>query len=354
MKKSIIGILLSSLVIFSFLGCDKISSSGPKKILNKYLDASFNGRYKEAYNYISSNDKSIKTIDEYLNENNKKNSPIVTVLMSSVSYKILKVTKSGDTAKADVEITLPDMAVIFRDLMGAAFASAFGNIDEKQIEQALAKKYKDAKIPTTTQTKTFQLVKEQDGWKVFLDWKTEKIKKEKHAKIQKLLDEAEKLKKEKKLYDALDKYQQVLKLDSEILEAKKGIEETEAKIKAYKEKQDYIKNVKLYDLMAKYYTTFFDKRVPGVEFKIKNKGKKTLKEVEVTVYFKDAKGNVIAEETYYPILVSDFSFGRNNKPLKPDYIWQMERGHFYKAESVPDEWKEGAVSARITNIEFMK
>lgn len=353
MKRPIIGIFLSGLVILSILGCDQISSPGPKEVLKKYLDASLRGRYEEAYNYISSNDKSIKTLDEYIRENNKKDSPIATALSSSVSYKILRVTKTGETAKADVEITLPDMGVIFRDLMGAAFASAFGNKDEKQIEQALAKKYKDANIPTTKQTQTFQLVKEQDGWKVFLDWKTEKIKKEKQAKIQKLLDEAEQLKKEKKLYGALDKYQQVLKLDSEMVEAKKGIKETETKIKTFKEKQDYIKNVKLYDLKARYYTTYLDERVPGVEFKLKNNGKRTLKKVEVTVYFKDAKGDVIAEETYYPVLVSEFSFGRDNKPLKPNYIWQLERGKFYKADSVPDEWKEGSVSAKITDIEFM-
>jgi hypothetical protein len=107
-------------------------------------------------------------------------------------------------------------------------------------------------------------------------------------------------------------------------------------------------------LKARYYTTYLDEKVPGVEFKIKNKGKRTLKEVEVTVYFKDAKGNVIAEETYHPVFVSEFSFGRKNKPLKPNYIWQLERGKFYKADSVPDEWKEGAVSAKITNIEFME
>ncbi len=353
MKKPFVGVLLCSLMILSILGCDKISSPGPKEVLNKYLDASLKGRYEEAYNYISSNDKSVKPLDEYLNKNNKKNSPFATALASSVSYKILKVTKNGETAKAEVEMTLPDMGVIFKDLMGAAFASAFGNKDEKQVEQALAKKYKDTKIPTMIQTKTFQLVKEQDGWKVFLDWKTEKIKKEKQAKIQKLLDEAEQLKKKKKLYGALDKYQQVLKLDSEIVEAKKGIKETESKIKAFKEKQDYIKNIKLYDLKAKYYTTYLDEKVPGVEFKIKNKGKRTLKEVEVTVYFKDSNGNVIAEETYHPVLVTEFSFGRDNKPLKPNYIWQLERGKFYKADSVPDEWKEGAVSAKITNIEFM-
>ena len=35
-----------------------------------------------------------------------------------------------------------------------------------------------------------------------------------------------------------------------------------------------------------------------------------------------------------------------------NYIWQMERGKFYKADSAPSEWKEGSASAKITDIEF--
>lgn len=42
----------------------------------------------------------------------------------------------------------------------------------------------------------------------------------------------------------------------------------------------------------------------------------------------------------------------DNKPLKPNYIWQLERGKFYQAKSVPDEWKAGSVSAKITDLEF--
>ena len=353
MEKKIKPLILLPLIILSLISCDKISGPGPKEVLSKYLDASLKGRYEEAYGYVSSADKSIKTLDEYIRENKKNDGPLAKALSSTISFKVLNVTETGEKAEANVEITLPDFGVIFTDLMGAAFSSAFGNKDEKQIEQALAKKYESGNVPTTTQKQTFQLVKEQGEWKVFLDWKTEKIKKEKQAKIQKLLDEAEQLKKEKKLYGALDKYQQVLKLDSEMVEAQKGIEETKKEIESFKEKQEYIKNLVLYDLKAKYYTTIFDERVPGVGFKIKNKGNRTLKEVEVTVYFKDAQGNIIAEETYHPVFVSKYSFGRNNKPLKPNYIWQLERGKFYKADSVPDEWKEGAVSAKITNIEFM-
>ena len=76
--------------------------------------------------------------------------------------------------------------------------------------------------------------------------------------------------------------------------------------------------------------------------------------VKVTVYFKDAKGNTIAEEDYTPVLVSNFNFmlSDSNKPLKPNYIWQMERGKFYTAKSVPSEWKEGAAEIRITDLQF--
>ena len=61
----------------------------------------------------------------------------------------------------------------------------------------------------------------------------------------------------------------------------------------------------------------------------------------------------IAEETYYPILVAKYSFSGDNKPLKPNHIWQL-REKFYTASSVPTEWEEGSVSAKITNIEFEK
>ncbi len=175
---------------------------------------------------------------------------------------------------------------------------------------------------------------------------------EKKQKADALLKEASKLKKEKKLHAALQKYDQILGLDSEFVEAKQEKTKTEKEMKTFEQKEAYIKNIVLYGLEARYYKTYLEEKVPGVEFKLKNKGDRTLKEVEVTVYFKDATGAIIAEEDYHPVLVTKYSFRGDNKPLKPNYVWQMERGKFYKADSVPSEWKEGAVSAKITNIEF--
>ena len=119
------------------------------------------------------------------------------------------------------------------------------------------------------------------------------------------------------------------------------------------EKRAYLAQLDLYDFQAKYYTSIMDERVPGVEFKLRNRGDRTLNEVEVTVCFRDAAGKVISEEDYYPVLVSESSFAmEHSKPLKPNYIWQMERGKFYQAKNVPDEWLEGSAVAEITGIEF--
>lgn len=117
--------------------------------------------------------------------------------------------------------------------------------------------------------------------------------------------------------------------------------------------QQYIaSSLELYDFQAKYMDAVLDGRVPGVSFKIKNKGDRSLERIKVVVLFKDATGAVIAEEDYLPVLVSGYNFSGDNKPLKPGYIWQQDRGKFYTAKSVPTEWQEGAAEARITEIRF--
>lgn len=333
------------LTILLLVGCEKIGSS-PKEVLSKYLDASLNGRYEEAYQYVSAKDKAIKSLQEYLSENSKEEGLFARALASKISYKIKEVTITGNNAKASVEVTTPDFGVIFEDILGVAFKSAFGEKkDEKEIEKMLAEKYKGKEIPVTNTTQLFDLINGPEGWKVFFDWETKK-------KINEAMSQAKQLEKEKKIYAAKDKYQEVLELNSKMVEATEKIEELNKEIKSFKEKQAYIKNVVLYDLKAKYYKTYLEDRLPGVKFKLKNKGNRTLKKVEVTIYFKDANGIIITEKTYCPVLVTEYSFGSDNKPLKPNYIWQLEREKFYKADSVPSEWKEGAVSAKITNIEF--
>lgn len=113
----------------------------------------------------------------------------------------------------------------------------------------------------------------------------------------------------------------------------------------------YVSKVQLYDINARYFDAVLDGRVPGIEFKLKNTGDRTVTEVDVTVYFKDKDGNTIAEQTYYPVLKNEYSSSPYT-PLKPGYIWQPERGRFMSAKSVPSEWKAGSVEAKVTAVKL--
>ncbi len=348
----ITNIVAGFVLAFLIVGCDKLSElsqPGPKEVLSSYLDASLKGRTEEAYGYVSSEDKSVKGLSEYKSENEKEDSPFAAVVVSNVSFTVLKVTETGSTAKADVEITLPDMGVMFKDLMGAAFSSAFGGKDQAEIEKELAAKYETGEVPTTTKNEEFHLVKEDDGWKVFLDWKTKKAEREKAEKVASLLSDAKELRKSNKLHGAVKKYEEVLTLDSEIVEAKEGIAETKQEIESFEEKQAYIKNVILKDFKVSEGKKYgFGKTVPGVFGTIVNNGDRSLKEVEITVYFLNDEGTIIGEEDFHPVLVSEYSFGEDNKPLKPNYV----KDFGYSVEDyAPSSWSKKA-KAKITNIEF--
>ncbi len=371
---------LCLILFLALTGCDNIYGfiqSGPKDVVHKYLDASLQNRSEEAYKYVSAEDKSAKSLEEYNDETTAEAKNYgkywSEVTARNVSFNVLTIQEAGDSATAEVEITRPDMGAMFTEFMGAAFKSAFGGEKNEDLEKELMKKYENEDFPTTTKKEHFNLVKEKGEWKVFLDWKGQKEAREqenelreKQAVIETMLLNAKVLRASMDFTGAIQKYEEALEagremgdaingiLTGEMVDAEHAIREIKLEMRTIKEKQAYFSKVVLYDVKAKYYETLLKGRLPGVEFKIKNKGGRTLKEVEVTVYFKDAQGRVIAEEDYHPVLNTSLALlSRDNKPLKPNYIWQMERGKFYKADSVPSEWKEGRVSAKITNIEFL-
>jgi len=318
--------------IFLLVSLSAFNSSlelNPKKVLENYLDASLKGRSEEAYGYLSSDDKAVKSLKEYIAENKIKDG-LGKSFKDNTSFKILNVVTNERKATGKVEMTVPNLFVLAAKIIVGAFKSSSSDNDE-QYEKDLVKKYESGNFIATTMIQTYRLVKEQKSWKVFLDWRTQ-------------ITEQEKADKEyTKILEKLDAF------DINV-EEKEDIKKT----KSFREKESYLKKIKIYDIESGYYETYSEKKVAGVNFKIKNKGERTLKELEVTVYFKDSNGTIIFEEDFHPVFVSKYSFGRNDKPLKPNYIWQMEERKFFQAKSVPTEWLEGSISVRITNIEFLE
>jgi hypothetical protein len=114
------------------------------------------------------------------------------------------------------------------------------------------------------------------------------------------------------------------------------------------DKKSYIPNIQITEFVAKRIDTHSDKNVPAVRIGLKNNGNKTLVRVKAVVYFKDASGQVIYEEDFYPVS----KFGANKKPLKPNYVYEMRTGQYSIVKSPLSDWVEGEAYIEITDISF--
>ncbi len=324
-----------SVMIF-FAGCS--FGPNPKEVLSKYLDSYFLGNYDKAYEQLSSKDKAVKSQQEFSGDF-KEIAGFAKVFAGKITFNIKAVKVAGEKAQATVDVTAPDLSGAMGELFGAAMKSAFGGgkPDEKEMEKIVAEKMKGKNLPTTTRTEQYDLVKDKDGWRVYMGWENEN-------KIKELKSVAEKLEKQKKFVEAKAKYAEIQGLSSRDSEAPKKIKELDEKAVKYKEKQAYFTNIEVKNV--KIGKSFLNET--GVFGEIKNKGDKTLKEVEITTFCLDKEGKVVFEKNFHPVLVSEHSFSfREQKPLKPNYSQTFG----YKLDDAPSEWS-GKVRVEVTDLEF--
>lgn len=186
----------------------------------------------------------------------------------------------------------------------------------------------------------------------------DRIKREKkeaeRKKVKALKNEAQELLDSNKFKEAIAKYKALSEISSGVEAAETGIEKTTKAMNEFTEKMNYIDKVTITEFSAKRIDTYIKKSVPAVRISLKNNGDRSLDKVKVVVYFQDKNGNTIFEEDYYPVLVSKYSFGNDNKPLKSGYVKEMEKGKYYTLDSALTDWVEGKSVAKVVDVEFSK
>jgi len=323
------------------------ATSSPREVLTSYLDAKRRGDFAAAHALLSSEDQLARPKDKFISSEGEGYA-IFAAFTALIEQSVSEVTSGDKRVTATVETKHPDPKAMLGALLGVAMTG-----DKKSIDNATAEKLASGDLPMTTTTSKMTLIKEGNEWRVYEGYKLK-------DRVARLTADAQRFEKENRFDAAIETYDDLLSLkadidtDSDLHKQRDSIvtkrEEAGHKLAQAKDNAAYISNISLYDFKAGYHDSILEKRVPGVTFKLKNNGDKTLKRVEVTVYFKDAKGGVISEETYVPVSTGAI-FG-DRKPLRPGYIWQMEQGTFYAAKSVPSEWKESSALAKVTSIEI--
>lgn len=121
----------------------------------------------------------MKDLQTYQSElSGEEMAALTELIKEQTDFKILSVEENGDRAEAKVALTLPDLSEMMGDFMALAFQSALSEKGEGPSETDIAEaleKYKGKDLPKTTEEQTFQLVREEDGWRIFSDWRTDQL-----------------------------------------------------------------------------------------------------------------------------------------------------------------------------------
>jgi len=312
------------LVMLAFWASGCSIGPGPKEVMGKYLDAAYKGKYQEAYSLLSSEDKTAKSLDAFSRPDGSDN-PFMAIIGLKDSYQVTEVRTEGDRAKASVEVSSPDI--------GGAFVELLRTIGAKE----LAEKAQGIHWPTVTRTEYYDLVKERDGWKVFLNY-------EGIETSQELKKKAESLERRKKYAEAGTVLEEAAKRNPRDTEIPVKIREMNRKAVEHEEKRMYFDKIEVAGVRVG--QEYGDRY--GVFGELKNRGDRTLREVEITAYFLDKEGNVVHEETYRPVSATDNPFAENLS-LKPNYA----RKFGYRIDGAPSEWAK-KVKVSVTDVEFQE
>jgi len=151
--------------------------SKPDDAISLYLSAYLEGRYEEAYQYLSAEDRQANSLEAYVTERKDSGTFLTRNLHRLIRHDIREVTLVDEKhARAKVEISIPDFRAIVGEISGALQAA---NYPESALENvsfvrrnvgAFEQKYQTEGIPRRTLQENIELVKEGRQWKVRAGW----------------------------------------------------------------------------------------------------------------------------------------------------------------------------------------
>jgi len=310
--------------------------SGPKGVLSRFLDTSLQGRYREAYVFLSSSDRSVRAEEEF--ESLSGGDPLVRVLSEKTKYTIDEVNAQAGKATAKVAFKEPNA----EDIRKALFEGASGPPTDWNVESAralLAEKYKDGDLPMASRTQEYTLIQEPAGWRVFFNWEAAK-------RVSELLAQAGSFEASGNLPVAHKKYGEILEVDPAHALALAKRAELDARIREAEEMSAYLPNVAL---VGETEVSNTAKGYPALFGEVKNGGGRSLDLVEISVIFLDAGGAHIGELRRYSVVAPPGAGGATDAPLPAG----ASRPFGVPLPDAPAGWSR-KFEIQVTNASFTK
>ncbi len=189
-KMKPLGYLIISIFIISGLGAawylrgceppssrDSQASSQPRFSLEQYLNAVYARDYSTAYQWISAQDHRVKSREQYLRENPSFSGAalrLLSALARQMEIKDVHSSYHGKNTTLRFKLRLPDASdpTLLRIFMDFDLDRLGALTDEQSqtIEQQIKTLTNKNRLPMLQGEEQWELVKEADGWRVFLNW----------------------------------------------------------------------------------------------------------------------------------------------------------------------------------------
>lgn len=147
----------------------------PKQVLTQYLKYLYARDFRQAYRFISSEDRRLKSAADYVRERQPFTGFALEVarkLARLIEIRRLSAESESSRSRITVDLKLPDANSVAQLLLDwdDKRLNALSALERKQILSTIDGLISANKVPMIEGEEKFVLVKEDSKWKIFLDW----------------------------------------------------------------------------------------------------------------------------------------------------------------------------------------
>lgn len=152
-----------------------VDMSDPTQVIHAYLRATYARDFVEAYRFIASDDRKVRDLNRYVQQRGSFNGFTLEVarkLSDSVQISVIKRTEKPNRAEIAIRYKVPDpkaLAPLLLNWDAFRLNSLLAN-ERSRILDALEQRTRDSAIEMREGSENFELVKEGDEWRIFLNW----------------------------------------------------------------------------------------------------------------------------------------------------------------------------------------
>lgn len=153
------------------------ASSQPQYTLKQYLTAVYSRDYNTAYQWVSTEDRRVKSQTVFLRENPSFSGSVLHLVQGLADKMELSDVRSeihGSRAKLSFKVSLPDANAPSLQKLFLEFdpdrLNALSEKERQGIDQQVNSMANHGSLPMIQGEENWELVQEPHGWRVFLNW----------------------------------------------------------------------------------------------------------------------------------------------------------------------------------------